>query len=61
MGSAIKIRQIIEETLGEASLVYTTISANPLFLVKFNDLSRSKQDEFSRKRNGGIGFGEERY
>lgn len=64
MGSAIKIRQVIEDMLGERALIYTTISAHPLFLVKRHDLSQSKQDELNngRKRYGeNEYFGEERY
>lgn len=48
---ALKIRQLVEERFGEDCIVYTTVSTESLFLVKFKDLSPQKQMQLERKKH----------
>lgn len=52
MGSLVALRDILEEHMHDAGgdLVYFTITAQPLYLVHWNDLSPEKQKNIERKQ-----------
>ena len=58
LGAAIKIRQFVEDEFGKNALVYEMISAAPLFVVHFKDLSQNKQSEIEVRRKE---YGKKRY
>jgi hypothetical protein len=51
-GSLIALREFVQKTYGVESLVYFTISSQPLYVVHRNDLSDKKKEEIEQKRSG---------
>jgi len=51
-GSLIALREFVQTTYGMESLIYFTISSQPLYIVHRNDLSEKKKEEIEQKRGG---------
>lgn len=51
-GSLVALREFVQNTYGATSLIYFTISSQPLYVVHYNDLSDKKKSEIELKRGG---------